>query len=99
LEGKKVILWSDGGRKHFKQRYSLAEASLVLVKHPWLEHFSWHFWASNHGKSLCDSHAGKIAQMVAYMAFHDDWIWETARDLGWLIETKLSNSRAWYFQN
>ena len=94
----KVIQWSDGGRKHYKQRFSLAEASLMRIKHPWLQHFEWNFWPSNHGKSLCDSHAGKIAQMVAYMAFHEDWIWESARDLGWLIKNKLSNSDPLFFQ-
>lgn len=93
----KVIQWSDGGRKHYKQRHSLAEASLAMTKHPWLTYFSWNFWPSNHGKGLADSHAGKIAQMVAYMAFHEDWIWETARDLGWLIKTKLSDSEPMYF--
>eukprot|EP00808_Paulinella_micropora_P014323 g39532.t1 len=34
--------------------------------------------ASNHGKGLCDSHAGKIAQAVA---FHNEYIWQSSRDL------------------
>eukprot|EP00457_Paulinella_chromatophora_P008954 gb/GEZN01009004.1/.p1 GENE.gb/GEZN01009004.1/~~gb/GEZN01009004.1/.p1 ORF type:complete len:151 (-),score=0.53 gb/GEZN01009004.1/:171-623(-) len=76
-----MLLWSDGGRKHFKQRFSLAEFSFVRYRNPWLKHASWNFWPSYHGKSLCDSHAGKIAQAVAYAAFHDDFIWQTNESL------------------
>eukprot|EP00808_Paulinella_micropora_P020931 g5270.t1 len=34
-----------------------------MIKHKWLTSAEWNFWASYHGKGLCDSHAGKIAQM------------------------------------
>jgi hypothetical protein len=88
----RLHLWSDGGRKHFKQKHALAEFSLVLVKHTWLKFASWNFFPSYHGKGLCDSHAGKIAQAVAYAAFHDNFIWTTSRDLIGLIKKRLSNS-------
>jgi hypothetical protein len=87
-----LSFWSDGGRKHFKQRFSLAEFSFIRVDHPWLKCAVWNFFASNHGKCLCDSHAGKIAQQVVYCALNDGFFWLTAKDLAGLIKSKCSNS-------
>jgi len=76
LDGyKRIILFSDGGPKHFKNVYAMA-AMLELrerwntirndpSKHHPAPVIEWYFFASYHGHSLADSHAGKIM-----MAFH-----------------------------
>lgn len=52
----RIIVFSDGGPKHFKTRRGLFYMWLISqeVNRP----IDWHFFASNHGKCRCDGHFG-----------------------------------------
>jgi len=65
-----IHLISDGGPKHFKNKYAMRMASefgmawrarYPAVATPELQ---WHFYAAYHGHSLCDSHAGRAKTAV-----------------------------------
>ena len=68
---KKVHLVSDGGPKHFKNKWAMQIAS--EWKRDWLKHYpgdkvapelQWHFYCAYHGHSLCDAHAGRAKTAV-----------------------------------
>jgi hypothetical protein len=58
-----VKFWSDGGGKHFKSRYAMYLMLLVQKVHPSIT-IEWNFFASYHGRSLCDAHAGYVKSKV-----------------------------------
>ena len=54
----KIIIWSDGGPKHFKQRFNLRYMHAKSVE--WAEQgrtVEYHFFGSSHGSNACDSAA------------------------------------------
>lgn len=57
---KSVQIWSDGGRKHFKNRFTMTEVP-NLFRRANIQ-VSWSFFAPYHGANICDSHAGIEAQ-------------------------------------
>lgn len=59
-----IEIWSDGGPKHFKTRYCQYfwhQLSNKLFQQQKIQH---NFFASYHGHSLADSHAGHDKQLV-----------------------------------
>jgi len=67
---KQIHLISDGGPKHFKNKFAMRMASEFGVA--WRKQYpdvampelQWHFYAAYHGHSLCDSHAGRAKTAV-----------------------------------
>ncbi len=57
---KSVQIWSDGGRKHFKNRFTMTDVP-SLFRNAGVS-LSWSFFAAYHGANLCDSHAGVEGQ-------------------------------------
>jgi len=55
---KEVLIWSDGGAAHFKQKFCLG---MMLVKQRQFSvSFRWSFFASNHGHNACDGAASLV---------------------------------------
>jgi hypothetical protein len=64
----RVLIWSDGGGAHFKQKFSMG---MMLIKQTELNiKFRWCFFASNHGHNACDGAASlvKRTQRKKYLA-------------------------------
>src|SRR4051794_25939284 len=59
---EKLILWSDGGPKHFKISKNLYYLS--TIKHTYNKEVIYNFFTSYHGHSLCDAHAGVSKRKV-----------------------------------
>jgi hypothetical protein len=56
-----LLLWSDGGAAHYKQRFALG---MMLKKQlEWNLTIVWNFWVSNHGHNICDSAASVLKRM------------------------------------
>lgn len=69
---KKVIVWSDGGRKHFKQRFNLRWMHLKCKE--WAaagRTLEYHFFGSNHGANACDTAASQGKRRVKQKANED----------------------------
>ena len=61
-----VHFWSDGGSKHFKQRFTMGYLA-ELCRH-YHRAITWNFFGSNHGHNPCDAvaaHANKQIQWAA----------------------------------
>ncbi|KAL0492077.1 hypothetical protein AKO1_001144, partial [Acrasis kona] len=87
--GTKNIIWTDGGPKHFKNRYTFRYmVDFFRARNLYGE---WHFFESFHGYSLCDSHAGKISQAKTSAELSVGCITD-AHDLAELLHLKLSNT-------
>jgi len=52
----KIIIFSDGARKHYKQRFSVTYFAFLQSKYSQVD-FMWNFFISNHGFNSCDSAA------------------------------------------
>jgi len=59
---RKIIIFSDGGPKHFKIRKSLYLFSLIDAAYP--QKFQWNFFQSCHGKGPCDAHVGYMKNLL-----------------------------------
>jgi len=59
---QKIIIFSDGGPKHFKIRKSLFFFSLLSCYYE--QEFEWNFFQSCHGKGPCDAHVGYIKRCL-----------------------------------
>jgi hypothetical protein len=62
----KLFLWSDGGRKHFKQSYCLSK--FAQYQEVFKIKIEYNFFATNHGYGACDaasSHANRQLKKVA----------------------------------
>jgi len=51
-----LLIWSDGGPQHFKIKKTSNFFSFLRGKYN--KGIEYHFFASNHGHSMCDSHTG-----------------------------------------
>lgn len=67
LKGKSVEFWTDGGPKHFKTRRSVF--FVVAELHSLFPcTIRWNFFASHHGKSVCDAHAAHVKHVLKRLA-------------------------------
>lgn len=62
LKNRKIHLWSDGGPHHFKIYRTIYLMWQLQVEHNVV--IEYNFFASNHGKSICDAHIGTSKQRV-----------------------------------
>jgi hypothetical protein len=63
-----VIIWSDGGPKHFKNSHTLLMYSdLRDRKLNWCK-FTYNFFYAYHGANICDSHAGAVKKVTKSMS-------------------------------
>jgi transcription elongation factor Elf1 len=61
---RELAAWTDGGPRHFKLGRSIYNVTCELpIAFPGLK-TSWHFFASNHGKSDCDRHARLLKSRI-----------------------------------
>lgn len=61
----KLIVWSDGGPAHYKCKRTIYMFGELQFKYG--VPITWYFFASHHGKSLCDSHTGLCKQHIKRM--------------------------------
>jgi len=80
---QKIIIFSDGGPKHFKIRKSLYLFSLISACYN--QEFEWNFFQSCHGKGPCDAHVGYLKRCLKREVLRNDTI-ETEQDLLDLFE-------------
>ena len=64
-----VQIWSDGGRKHFKNRLTMTGIPHLFAQSG--IQMSWSFFAPYHGSNPCDSHAGIESQQNARLERQD----------------------------
>lgn len=57
-----LLIWSDGGRKHFKQRYAMQY--VMEMQRKWAVRIVWNFFASHHGHGVCDADASHVKVAV-----------------------------------
>lgn len=74
-----LFIWSDGGRKHFKQRYAMKYVMEMQrkLKVP----ITWNFFASHHGHGVCDADASHVKQAVRKAQRHRHIFIRTASQL------------------
>lgn len=74
-----LFIWSDGGRKHFKQRYAM-KYILKLQRERGCK-IVWNFFASHHGHGVCDADAQHVKKAVLRLQKHHHVIFKTGRQL------------------
>lgn len=63
-----VEFWTDGGPKHFKTRRSIFFGVCELKSLFRCGRILWNFFASHHGKSICDAHAAHVKHVLHKLA-------------------------------
>lgn len=63
-----VSMWSDGGPKHFKTCRSLLFVCNEIKAIAHLGRLEWNFFASNHGKGMCDSQTANAKRRLKKLA-------------------------------
>lgn len=76
---KELFIWSDGGRKHFKQRYAMKYILKLQRAKGW--RIVWNFFASHHGHGVCDADAQHVKQAVRRLQRHKHKIFKTGKQL------------------
>ena len=61
----KIFVFSDGARKHYKQRFSVAWLAFLQHKYTKVD-FEWNFFISNHGFNSCDSAASHAKRRLTW---------------------------------
>ena len=69
-DAKRVSIWSDGGPKHFKIKQLIAFVSVEVKTRFRFSSVCWCYFASHHGKSICDSHAAVVKRRFWRTAIH-----------------------------
>ncbi len=69
--GKRLIIFSDGARKHFKQKYSLC--FMGLIGHLYGIRIEYNFYVSYHGMNSCDAAGSHGKQKVEWWLSLDKW--------------------------
>jgi hypothetical protein len=83
---RKLIIWSDGGPKHFKNRYAIAHFARLAATTK-IEYLL-NFFASYHGHSLCDALDGQICDVIQNIRLDNEGYAEQKKK----YEARLSSS-------
>ena len=86
---KRLLLWSDGGAAHYKQRFALG---MMLKKQlEWNLTIVWNFWVSNHGHNICDSAASVLKRNQRKKYAKDHVSYETPQEFADFITNYLND--------
>ena len=61
-EIKEEIIWSDGPANEFKNQYMIT--FLKYLADNFQKKFTWKYFATSHGKGVCDGVGGRIKSLV-----------------------------------
>jgi hypothetical protein len=86
---QRLIIWSDGGAAHYKQRFALG---MMLKKQlQWNIKAEWNFWVSNHGHNVCDSAASVLKRTQRKVFAKNHISLETPEDFARFIQENLKS--------
>lgn len=83
---KNVFIWSDGAKKHFKQRFAMYFMSTLPEKYS--VNVQWHFYCSNHAHNICDGHAAKLKKILR------DWQKKSGRKIPESVDFRIIVDKA-----